>query len=1265
MRSHLIRLGALTATGAMLVGLTMCARDTSPSTSGSPLPGSSADEAAARAALVGTPLGHVTSRDADGKARFILAAAESVRPELAVSSETAARLHLERHASALGLSQTAAHDTPFVAAQPFSNGASVVQFGQRVDGIEVFRARASVVLDNTKNLVSIASNLQADGNDAHAAKGASFAITPETGLANVYAERFGRSLADGSVRDLGPRADGDVRGYAMSTSQDAPRVLEATAKKIYFPEAHGLVPAYYMEILARAANSKVNEAYAYAISAKDGRVLHQSSLVANDAFNYRVWADSVDHNIPTDGPYKDYTPHPTGVPDKTILTYQPQVLVSMEGFNKNPDGKVDPWLAAGATTTLGNNVHAYSDRTDTHAVDDAGRPTGEGDGWGPGDIEADVTAAKTFDRTFDPTQAPGVSDNQTKAAVTQIFYTTNWLHDYWYDSGFNEAAGVAQLSNYGRGGANAKENDPLRAEAQDGADHGQSNNANMLTPLDGTSPRMQMFVWSGLPNRTVTTTPALTFNDGYGAASFGPQTFDITGDLVLSDDGTAPGGDACQVPTNVAGKIAVIDRGTCNFTIKGENAQTAGAIGILLVNNSPGNAPSSPGVPDDKITIPLIGLSLEDGATLKSKLAAGAVNAQLTRGVETLHDGTVDNSVVAHEWGHYLHHRLVTCSSLALPDTTQVGSCGGMSEGWADFDALMMIVREGDNLAGTAFPLTQYVAAGLNSQGSYFGIRRAPYSTDMAKNPFTFKHVSQQTALPPQETARLAPGSALMNEVHNVGEIWAETLFEGYVNMQNAGRVATPARSFQEVKRRLANYIVKGMQATPIEPTFVEQRDALLSTVWASGNKDDFAALAQGFAKRGLGVGAVAPPASSRTLNEAVESFAYKGELAFSDAKVDDAAASCDHDGVMDAGETGQITINVRNPGWRTLTGTKVRVTTTDANLTFGNGAQATIASLDPYDIGKVIIPVSVKNDAKIQGTASIDITVENADAFTPSSKTTFAVDYNFDDKGKASATDNIESASPAWTLAHGTTTRDTWSRQGDAANHLWHGTDLSVPSGESIVSPDLAVGTGDFTISFRHRYKFEHGPMFSGGPDTFFDGGVLEISSDGGTTWDDISKYVDPQYLQTLYGGSDSMNVVRGRKAWAGDSANYPAYNSASLNVGKALSGKTVKVRFRIGTDDGGNAAGWDIDDIAFGGITNLPFAAQVDDQAVCTLAVDAGVSGSDAGSGAAPGGGSNDDSGCSVSTASSSTSRGTVAGVGLLGVLFAFLGRRRRNAR
>jgi len=70
--------------------------------------------------------------------------------------------------------------------------------------------------------------------------------------------------------------------------------------------------------------------------------------------------------------------------------------------------------------------------------------------------------------------------------VTSLFYFVNVAHDYYYGLGFDEASGNFQRSNFGRGGA---EKDPVLAEAQDGLT---LNNANFATPPDGTSPRLQV-----------------------------------------------------------------------------------------------------------------------------------------------------------------------------------------------------------------------------------------------------------------------------------------------------------------------------------------------------------------------------------------------------------------------------------------------------------------------------------------------------------------------------------------------------------------------------------------------------------------------------------------------------------------------------------------------------------------------------------------------------------------------------------------------------
>src|SRR5439155_7573841 len=110
------------------------------------------------------------------------------------------------------------------------------------------------------------------------------------------------------------------------------------------------------------------------------------------------------------------------------------------------------------------------------------------------------------------------------------------------------------------------------------------------------------------------------------AASFGATLnhTGVTAPIVLVNDGVGTTSDACESPfTNASaldGRIALIDRGTCTFTLKAKNAQNSGAFGVIIVNNVAGGF--SPGGSDPSIGIPVIGISQADGATLKTALGS-------------------------------------------------------------------------------------------------------------------------------------------------------------------------------------------------------------------------------------------------------------------------------------------------------------------------------------------------------------------------------------------------------------------------------------------------------------------------------------------------------------------------------------------------------------------------------------------------------------------------------------------------------------------
>lgn len=117
-----------------------------------------------------------------------------------------------------------------------------------------------------------------------------------------------------------------------------------------------------------------------------------------------------------------------------------------------------------------------------------------------------------------------------------------------------------------------------------------------------------------------------------GTASYGSAPSGQTADAVIGLDATTPAAtcgtsstDGCCPLTNaaaMAGKICVVDRGTCGFIVKSLNCQNAGAIGVIVVDNAPGTPPPGLGGTDPSITIPSVRMTLANGTTLKNTITA-------------------------------------------------------------------------------------------------------------------------------------------------------------------------------------------------------------------------------------------------------------------------------------------------------------------------------------------------------------------------------------------------------------------------------------------------------------------------------------------------------------------------------------------------------------------------------------------------------------------------------------------------------------------
>ena len=485
------------------------------------------------------------------------------------------------------------------------------------------------------------------------------------------------------------------------------------------------------------------------------------------------------------------------------------------------------------TVTRGNNVFAYDDVDGDDEPDPATIPDGG--------------ASLTFDFRFDPDAS---AQANAPAAVTNLFYWNNTAHDVAFRYGFDEAAGNFQTTNVsgaGRGG------DAVRAEARDGSG---ANNANFGTPPDGRPPRMQMFLWRGGVTFEVTAPSGLAGPYPSAAAGFGPQV-GLRGTLVPT---RGPNGETTgcegEVTNDLTGHVALVERGVCTFVQKVQEAQEAGAVGVVVYNRA-----GSDGGGDEIIVMSGDGSGVGIPSVFVGRstgLALAASGAPVTVETTVLNDrlSSFDAGVVVHEYAHGISNRLVGGPSdvgcLSNGFTNQENPAASrpgeqMGEGWSDFYGLLLTQRDGTNgrqPRGVGTYLRFEVADGP-------GIRKAPYSTDFAVNDYTYQDVISGAAHAPA-------GGRGLSIPHGVGFVWASMLWDMTWELIDAlGFSEDIADASGGAGNQVAlNLVTTGLKLTPCSPGFVDARDAILAADEALYGGAHTDLIWRAFARRGLGVDA-------------------------------------------------------------------------------------------------------------------------------------------------------------------------------------------------------------------------------------------------------------------------------------------------------------------------------------------------------------------------------------------------------------------------
>jgi len=941
------------------------------------------------------------------------------------------------------------------------NGVTHYYLIQRVNGIEVYNAISNVHINKDGKVFYAQSRFVSDAQSKVATT--SPAINPEQAVKRVAKELGYASFAPKAIS-----SDRTSQSYTFEKSYAALEDIKAELK-YFLTENEELRLVWDVDFDAATGDDYAS----MRIDAVSGELLDRKSYTVSCQFETGMYHRHSDicftengievtkaltfgssktqtaaNQILSNGPQYNVFPFPAESPghgQREFVTDDYNLEASPYGWH-DVNGQPGPEY----TFTRGNNVWAWPAR--------AGNMTSQGG-------EPDGGSELIFDFDFDPTKEP---QDYIDAATVNLFYSNNMLHDFTYAYGFDEESGNFQANNYGKGG---RQGDAVNALAQFGANAGQNiNNADFSTPADGGSGRMRMFVWNSRQQSVmkVLEPEIIARNYTTGTADFGPvvDATPINGVVAIARDGSGNPTLGCNAIINeedVAGKVAMVDRGSCFFIQKTYNVQQAGAIACIICNfeNSVINMGAGEGIPNPDI--PTVMLSSADCNFLRQSMLIGDevvvsfVN-ELADGPTQL-DGTLDNGIVGHELGHGVSNRL-TGGPLAAGC---LGNSEQMGEGWSDFFTLVMSVKEGDT-GPQPRGIGTYV---LNQNNNGQGIRRFPYSTDLSVSPITYDDIIGTEA------------------PHPVGEVWVAMLWEMYWAMVDKYGFDPDINNQESGNSRAIRLVMDGMRYQPCGPGFVDGRDAILAADELLYDGENQCLIWEAFAKRGLGFSA--DQGSPNNRNDGLEGY--------------DVSPQCL--GRLDVVKTMTPTI---------APGDEVDVTLEVGNHT-GSASNNVVITEDLPD-GLSFVMGSASVPASVQGN---QLTLEVGNMSTHETRNvTYKLISDESKFSNRSFYDDMEDPEREFD----------WDFITVSGATIWeYSTDLPYEGDYSWAirnSADLDQGMYNFDpitlpndnpiLRFFHNYETSPGAA----------GGIVEVSNNGGATW----QVVESEIIRSGYRGKISYNA-------------------------------------------------------------------------------------------------------------------------------------------
>jgi hypothetical protein len=526
-------------------------------------------------------------------------------------------------------------------------------------------------------------------------------------------------------------------------------------------------------------------------------------------------------------------------------------------------------------------------------------------------------------------------------------------------------------------------------------------------------------------------------------------------------------------------------------------------------------------------------------------------------------DGSLDADVVWHEYTHGLSNRLVgNGSGLGLNQSR------GMGEGWSDFYARVLASgpdEDPNGIYNTGGWVTHRLRAAALEGNYYFGIRHFPYAVrsntgpnGRPHNPLTFADIDTAQANI-TDGAFTSPITWTASAVHAQGEVWCSSLLE--VRARLIARLG-----YEAGNTRMLQLVTDALKVTPLNPTFIQARDAVIAADRASFGGADLDDIWNGFATRGMGFGAAT---NGTTVTESFQLPILLQDPAFT---VSDTSGN--NNGTLEPGENVTLNVPLQNP-----------LNTLAANVTVSvnGGAATSYGSIPGLQTVSQSINYTIPAGETCGSLFTFNLTVNSSrGSFNVSRRVQLGAPIvsqtlNFDELTvpalPANWTSVVSGGGANWVSA--TANPDSGTLSLFTPNPTTTGT-------AELTSADFAITSPNALLSFRNRYNTEAG----------FDGGALEISVNGGAFQDILAAggfFVSGGYNGPLSTGS----ALAGRAAWHGNSNGYI---TSAVVLPAAANGQNVKFKWRFASDSNTAGTGWNVDSLKLSNSYSCPaFASGV----------------------------------------------------------------------